>query len=394
MLPSVGPSSQVQFVSLADCVDILESANIAWPNRNMWDQAVSEAVRYPLCNVHCGHQGYNVLNGLGYSGSSAYNLIEKGAEDAHTHSPSRPELRNVYDTQCNQPDPLVWTYRHFPVPPPQPSPAAAYGVDPRFGMNCAVDPFVSPVPLRPCNVPGMYAPQTMPETFVRPRSSVEDTSMPDYPGSSVPSSRVMSSVTGADYNHSQPISAFPTTDEDQDRQVFPATPNKKRPNKGKPPRVASIEALMKPPAAAQARSGSCCVRNRAEEARRIVSGSSAQSSQVDLEPATVRRVRASPAAKVTGRKNREAKAESDMSLDMSSDASRDPSRSSAAEGGIFIPEKAARPALEKRKRMMQTGSQTSTEGIVPVKKQMRVGGHAQEPPKREHAEGTETSEIE
>lgn len=356
----------------------------------MWDQAAPESVKYPLGNGYCGHQGYNVLNGLGFSGCGAYNFANVGAEDTHTHSPNRPELHNGYDRQCSQPNPLVWTYRHFPMPQPQPSPGGFYGAEPRFGVNCAVDPFVSPVPLRPGNVPVMCASHITSEIFARPRSNVEDTSMPDYPVSSVPSSRVMSSVTEADYDHSQPASVFPTTDEDQGRRVFPATPDKKRPSKCKPPRVASIEALTKSSVAAQVQSGSYCIRNRAEEARRIVSGSSAQSSQVDIEPATVRRVRASPAAKVTSRKNREARAESDMSLDMSSDASRNPSRSSPVEGGIFIPEK----ALEKRKRVIPPGSQTSTEGIVPVKKQMRVDRNVQEHQKRDHAEGTEASEIE
>lgn len=172
--------------------DVLEYSSIAWPNSSMW----SKEPRLFKYNA----------------GSGASDIKE--AEDAHTHSPTRHDIRTQalgtrqFGEQLdNIPARSIWRDRNYQGPVPQ---WQGNLREPRLAPPETVfaDPFIDPYVL---------------DSAARQRGarqSLEDISMPDY--SSSAGSRAISNMTGISYEHSKHPSLVAPMDEEAYSQLIQA----------------------------------------------------------------------------------------------------------------------------------------------------------------------------
>ncbi|OJD10742.1 hypothetical protein AJ78_08329 [Emergomyces pasteurianus Ep9510] len=176
-------------------LDILEGSNIAWPNPGMWQQASRPSLKYNL--------------GVDYGGF-------REDEDAHSHSPTRPEPRGAAssDTSASL-QYTTWPHRIYPPPQTYWARPALPERNSRWPLQPAIhDPFIDPF-----REPG----------FRRcSRSTLDDVPMPDYAASSSNSSRAISNMTGVSFGqHSkQPSTTAPIDDEQYNQLIEALSPGK------------------------------------------------------------------------------------------------------------------------------------------------------------------------
>ncbi|KAF3385624.1 hypothetical protein F1880_001959 [Penicillium rolfsii] len=287
---------------------ILEFSQIAWPNHHMWSQ---DAPR-PLCN------------------GTQHTLDPKEPEDAHAHSPGKPESR-VFMTsvapmatighftiaQAPTVSNNAWVAgRAFPLPnsqwyaQSQARNSRWTGLQDRYQeafTESAVDPFINDPTWRHRGA----------------RSSREDVPMPDYSTSS--GSRVISSVTGMSYVHSKPSSMSVPMDEEQYNQLIEAmTPTKPPMGTRTPsntPFAITVHATAKAitPTATRKASGqnpdtgrTLGLRERSQASSRDVSGSAIVLVEKDSSPT---KIGASPSENVKSRKKRDQEKEKEKEKD-------------------------------------------------------------------------------
>ncbi|OAX80777.1 hypothetical protein ACJ72_04885 [Emergomyces africanus] len=176
-------------------LNILEGSNIAWPNPGMWHQATRPGLKYNL--------------GVDYSSF-------REDEDAHSHSPTRPEPRGVgnSDSSSSLQD-TTWPHRIYPIPQTSWARPVLPERDSRWPLQPVInDPFVDPF-----REPGFRR---------RSRSTLDDVSMPDYTASSSNSSRAISNMTGVSFGqHSkQPSTTTPIDDEQYNQLIEALSPGK------------------------------------------------------------------------------------------------------------------------------------------------------------------------
>ncbi|CEL06748.1 hypothetical protein ASPCAL09920 [Aspergillus calidoustus] len=271
-------------------LNVLEYSSIAWPNASMW----SKEPRLFKYNT----------------GSGVSDLKE--ADDAHGHSPSRPEARPPVATAGPVGNPTtlnLWRDRNYQGPVPQWQ-GSNYR-EPRWAPAETVfaDPFIDPYVLDPA------------ARHRGARPSWEDISMPDYVSSSNTSSRAISSMTGISYEHSKHPSLVAPIDEESYSQLIQALSPPKplscisQPQSNTPAALA-LPVKTKLSAAAEARSASygksgsrasvSIPKDVSYSGSREASGSSTKSSPMPADAAvergTVGRVHPSPSGPVKGRK--------------------------------------------------------------------------------------------
>ncbi|KAJ5632176.1 hypothetical protein N7490_008515 [Penicillium lividum] len=185
---------------------ILEFSNLAWPNANMWNQAL-------------------------YAGFKFDSIGKPDTDNPHGHSPSRPEPRPLpVATSGGSSGSQGGAYnawvsnRAFPIPASQWN---RQSQDRRWGVGVYLDRNLEPF----TNEQGLDSLVSDEVWHHRgARSSREDVPMPDY--SSIASSRVMSSVTGMSYEHSKQPSMTTPMDDDQYNELIQALTPTKLPNTG------------------------------------------------------------------------------------------------------------------------------------------------------------------
>ncbi|PGH02338.1 hypothetical protein AJ79_07678 [Helicocarpus griseus UAMH5409] len=265
-------------------LNVLEHSNLAWPNPGMWHQASRPSLKYSL--------------GVDYN-----NIRED--EDAHSHSPTRPETRSIGFSDGNRSLPYsAWPHRFYPTPQTSWPRSAFPEREPRWPLQPVVnDPFVD----------------TYRESGInrRARSSLSDVPMPDYVGSSSNSSRAISSMTGISLGqHSKQPSVIAPIDDEQYNQLIEALSPKKLTSGTHPPAntPASVPPMAsKPSAAAEARAASHsrhasrpgALKELPQPAIRNFSGSSVRSDSDDglgIENAPLPIRLLSPSPRVKGKK--------------------------------------------------------------------------------------------
>ncbi|OJD22561.1 hypothetical protein ACJ73_06091 [Blastomyces percursus] len=171
-------------------LNILEGSNLAWPNPGMWHQASRPSFKYHL--------------GVDYS-----SIREN--EDAHSHSPTRPEPRGISVSDASRSTQYTtWPHRLYPTPQTTWARPALPARDSRWPLQPSVqDPFIDYF-----REPGLSR---------RSRSTLDDVSMPDYTTSSSNSSRVISNMTGISFGqHSKEPSVIAPIDDEQYNQLIEA----------------------------------------------------------------------------------------------------------------------------------------------------------------------------
>ncbi|KAJ5929740.1 hypothetical protein N7454_006690 [Penicillium verhagenii] len=275
---------------------ILEYSNIAWPNSNMWTDALRADSKY----------------------NSTRNPDGPKPDDTtpHGHSPSRPEPRSVHPTSSESSGSQGGVYnawvsnRAFPVPISQ---WDRQGSERRWGYHpdLHVDRYFEPFAIATENLIGDL---TNNETWHHrgAQSSREDVPMPDY--SSTSSSRVLSSVTGMSYEHSkQPSMTTPIDDDQYNDLVQSLTPTKLPPTIGNraPSNTPSALLAAAKPSAEQSRSTALshsstrasALRELSQSSTRNVSGSSNKSLPID-NFSTPSKLGNSPIGNIKGKKER------------------------------------------------------------------------------------------
>lgn len=287
--------------------DILEFSHIAWPNPHMWTHVTPQPV-------------YKV-------GQHSF-ADAKEPEDAHAHSPRKPDMRVPMSSIASMAStsqssgsqaPIMYSNpwasgRAFPVPPYQwyTTPAQTQAREPRWAgyqdryqesiIEPNMDPFVSDAPWRHRGA----------------RSSREDVPMPDYSSSS---SRAISSTTGMSYEHSKHSSmSAPMDDEHYHLLIEALTPTKPPVGTRAPSNTPSTMAILpaaKTTPATQVRKASghnqgstLGLRERSQPSSRDVSGSVISPAEKIPSPP---KIGASPSANVKSRK--EADKEKEKALD-------------------------------------------------------------------------------
>ncbi|OAT08021.1 hypothetical protein BDBG_04018 [Blastomyces gilchristii SLH14081] len=171
-------------------LNILEGSNLAWPNPGMWHQASRPSFKYHL--------------GVDYGGI-------RENEDAHSHSPTRPEPRGIGISDASRSSQYTtWPQRLYPTPQTSWARPALPARDSRWPLQPVVqDPFIDSF-----REPGLSR---------RSRSTLDDVSMPDYAASSSNSSRAISNMTGISFGqHSKEPSAIAPIDDEQYNQLIEA----------------------------------------------------------------------------------------------------------------------------------------------------------------------------
>ncbi|KAJ5935719.1 hypothetical protein N7466_005266 [Penicillium verhagenii] len=277
-------------------LSILEYSNIAWPNSNMWTDALRADSKY----------------------NSTRNPDGPKPDDTtpHGHSPSRAEPRSVHPTSSESSGSRGEVYnawvsnRAFPVPISQ---WDRQGSERRLGYHpdLYADRYFEPFTIATENLIGDL---TNNETWHHrgAQSSREDVPMPDY--SSTSSSRVFSSVTGMSYEHSkQPSMATPIDDDQYNDLVQSLTPTKLPPTIGTraPSNTPSALLAAAKPSAEQARSTALsqsstrasALRELSQSSTRNVSGSSIKSLSSE-KFSTPSKLGNSPKGNIKGKKER------------------------------------------------------------------------------------------
>lgn len=304
-LLSVGISlgTALQMKELGDVLilstDILEYSQIAWPNPHMW-------VRVPPHTVYRVDQS---------------NFVDaREPEDAHAHSPRKPELRMsigslVSMAPASQPSsssqaPVMYSNawapgRAFPIPMSQWYPSVHtpsrnsrgrghQDIPQESFIEPVIDPFVSDAPWRHRGA----------------RSSREDVPMPDYSSSS---SRAISSMTGVSYEHSKHSSISAPMDEEHYHMLLEVVtptrpPSGTRAPSNTPSTVAIIAPVAKTTPATQVRKQSGnnkgagvtpVLRELSQPDSRDISGSVINLGEKDTSPT---KIGASPSVNVKSRK--------------------------------------------------------------------------------------------
>ncbi|KAJ5659055.1 hypothetical protein N7507_005506 [Penicillium longicatenatum] len=269
-------------------LSILEYSNIAWPNSNMWTQALRVGPKF---------------DSTGKVGGA-------GPDDTpHGHSPSRPEPR-LPQTISNESSSTqsgasnVWasnawvSNRAFPFPVPQ---WDRQGHERRWGFypDRYFEPLTTEQVIEPLITDDVW-------NHRGARSSREDVPMPDY--SSIASSRAMSSVAGMSYGHSKQASMTTPGDDDQINELIQAmTPTKVPPTTGTraPSNTPStLPATAKSSVVVEVRHGSTrtsALRELSQPSTRDVSGSSNKSLPVE-QVTTPSRLAHSPSGSINGKK--------------------------------------------------------------------------------------------
>lgn len=257
---------------------------------------------------------------VNYGGYGAFGDHKDLLDDLHTHSPTRHNGTHLETVRINDnggghhnlySGVPPWAQKSFvPAPAPQAPPPV---------MNWANIYGDSRLNLQPSNFGGMYNNGfTGLDPFVdapiahrinQTQRSLDDISMPDAGPMSV-SSRVMSSVNGMSYDHSQQASLVASRDDDNYQFIELTSPSKAhRTSSTAQNSVPSMPPVSRPSAAAQARSESYSkATSKAPHAEskdpRQISGSSVRSSQGGsvVETITTRRLLVSPKDQIKGRK--------------------------------------------------------------------------------------------
>ncbi|KAJ6084497.1 hypothetical protein N7486_011297 [Penicillium sp. IBT 16267x] len=271
-------------------LDILEFSNIAWPNPNMWTQALRVGSKF---------------DSTGKTGGA-------GPDDTpHGHSPSRPEPRLLQTTSSGSNSSQsgvsnawvsnAWvSNRAFPFPVAQ---WDRQGQERRWG-------FYPDRYLEPHTTEQIIGPLITDDAWNQrsARSSREDVPMPDY--SSIASSRAMSSVTGMSYEHTKQNSTTTPIDDDQINELIQAlTPTKVPPTTGTraPSNTPStLLAAAKPSVVVEVNHGSTrssALREISQPSTRDVSGSSNKSLPGE-KITTPSKLVNSPSGNINGKKER------------------------------------------------------------------------------------------
>ncbi|KAK2801816.1 hypothetical protein FQN50_007561 [Emmonsiellopsis sp. PD_5] len=332
--------------------DVLEHSNLAWPNPGMWYQASRPSLKYNL-------------------GIDHGNVRED--EDLHSHSPTRPEHRQIGIADYRSLPYSMWSHRFNPTSQSQ-WPQATWldresrWAPPPVNQNSFVDPLAGPVFGR------------------RARSTLEDVPMPDYAASSSNSSRAISNMTGVSVVHSkQPSITAPMDDEQYNQLIDALSPKKPASGTCAPTNTpCSVPPMAsKPSAAAEARAASHSrhssrgvLKEISQPGIRVVSGSSARSDSGDeafgSENAALPTRLLSPSPQVKGKKEGGGGSEADSPLrgstkrsarasilsrgSLSASAESKRRRSSApAQPELKIFEDKATPAPSPTKKVSRTG---------------------------------------
>ncbi|KAJ5893023.1 hypothetical protein N7504_009714 [Penicillium tannophilum] len=271
-------------------LDILDYSNIAWPNSNMWTQALRAGPKLDSTRK-IGGAGADVT--------------------PHGHSPSRPEPRLLQITSSessstqsgitNAWSSNAWaSNRAFPFPVSQ---WDRQGPERRWGFypERYLEPLTTEQVIEPLITDDVW-------NHRGARSSREDVPMPDY--SSIGSSRAMSSVAGMSYEHSKQASMSTPIDDDQINELIQAlTPTKVPPTTGTraPSNTPStLLAAAKPSAVVEVSHGNTrtpALRELSQPSTRDISGSSNISLAVE-KITTPSKLADGPSGNINGKKER------------------------------------------------------------------------------------------
>ncbi|KAI1914840.1 hypothetical protein LOZ61_001977 [Ophidiomyces ophidiicola] len=168
-------------------LNILEHSNIAWPNAGMWLQGPRPLLQYSF----------------GYEKALSKN------DDAHSHSPSRPEAR--FNLGNIGPGPGLLPCRIQPTASTQWQNNPWSEGDPAWLVSQppVMDPFVDPY-----------------RNLKQHRSTLDDVSMPDYPNSSTNSSRAISTNMSFGKSNQEPTAPASIDDEQYNQLIEALSPKR------------------------------------------------------------------------------------------------------------------------------------------------------------------------